>query len=355
MRMPDEQNRALNRLRGGRTAAVFAAIVSAAVISQTACRTSLPVSALPTSLTDEAFWTLTTSLSEPAGVFEHSENLVSNEMYFVHAIRMLTRRGGVYIGVGPEQNFSYIAQVRPEMAFIIDIRAENRNLHLLYKALFELSIDRADFLSRLFSREAPQGLGPNTSVSDLFAAYDAARPAAPLYEANVRQVRERLLDAHRFPLSAPDVRWVEYALHAFFTDGPAIHYDRSRPGESPRPSYRTLMTAADGFGRSRSYLASEEAFAFVKDLHSRNLIVPVVGDFAGPGAIRRTGDYIRQHAGIVNAFYASNVEVYLTREKRHALCGSLATLPYDGRSWYIGSRNMQRFTSKLESCASAPR
>ena len=46
---------------------------------------------------------------------------------------------GVYIGVGPEQNFSYIARLRPTIAFIVDIRLENRNLHLLHKAVIELS------------------------------------------------------------------------------------------------------------------------------------------------------------------------------------------------------------------------
>ena len=66
--------------------------------------------------------------------------------------------GGVYIGVGPEQNFSYIARLRPAMAFIIDIRRENLNLHLFYKALFEVSSDRADFVSRLFSRPRPTGI-----------------------------------------------------------------------------------------------------------------------------------------------------------------------------------------------------
>ena len=70
---------------------------------------------------------------------------------------LIQARGGVYIGVGPEQNFTYIARLRPSTAFIIDIRRENRSLHLLYKALFEISRDRADFVSRLFSPARPAG------------------------------------------------------------------------------------------------------------------------------------------------------------------------------------------------------
>ena len=90
------------------------------------------------------------------------------------------------------------------------------------------------------------------------------------------------------------------------------------------------MTATAMPGASaRSYLATEDAFAFVKDLHARNLIVPVVGDFGGPSAIKGVGDYIRQQGSVVSAFYGSNVEVYLTNQQMAAFCANLAALPYD--------------------------
>src|SRR5687768_15316784 len=166
-------------------------------------------STLPANLTDQEFWRLSTELSEPPGAFTHSDNLVSNETYFVHTIRRLRQRGGVYIGVGPEQNFSYIARLRPAMAFIVDIRRENRDLHLMYKALFELSADRAEFLARLFSRPRPPGLGPATPVTDLFAAYSNVRGDVRVYEQNVRSIREQLVDRHKFALSAHDLEWIE--------------------------------------------------------------------------------------------------------------------------------------------------
>ena len=325
-----------------------------ALVLATACRSEHRASGLPRTLSDEQFWTLSTRLSEPAGPFTHSDNLVSNEAYFVHAIRLLGTTGGAYIGVGPEQNFSYIARLQPEIAFVIDIRQENRSLHLLYKALFELSVDRADFLSRLFSRKRPQGLRRSAGVDDLFIAYATVSSDRGLYEATARLIRERLLEIRGFPLSQDDLDWIDYALEAFYSDGPDIHYGRTRPRDTPGPSYRTLMTATDMRGLSRSYLASEEAFAFVKDLQSRNVIVPVVGDFAGPSAIRRTADYLRQHRAIINAFYGSNVEVYLNRDRTRLFCASLATLPHDSRSWFIGSREVRPFASKLKGCAPEP-
>ena len=142
-------------------------------------------------------------------------------------------------------------------------------------------------------------------------------------------VRHRLLDTHGLPLPAEDLRSIEYALKAFYLDGPGIHYARLLPKDAPGPSYRALMTASDARGVARSYLATEDAFAFVKNLHTRNLIVPIVGDFSGPSAMKSVGDYARQRGSVVSAFYSSNVEVYLTNQQMTVFCANLAALPYE--------------------------
>ena len=115
---------------------------------------------LPHRLTDEEFWRLSNDLSEPGGYFR-SENLVSNEHTFQYVIPALKRRvrpGGVYLGVAPDQNFTYIVATAPRMAFIVDIRRGNLLQHLMYKAIIELSADRAEFVSRLFSKPRPAGV-----------------------------------------------------------------------------------------------------------------------------------------------------------------------------------------------------
>src|SRR5262245_51879400 len=109
---------------------------------------------LPASLTDQEFWKLITDFSEPGGNFVF-DMYMSNEETFQEILPDLLKRvqpGGVYLGVAPEQNFTYITALRPKMAFIIDIRRENMVEMLMYKALFEMSANRAEFLSRLFSR-----------------------------------------------------------------------------------------------------------------------------------------------------------------------------------------------------------
>ena len=72
-----------------------------------------------TALSDAAFAALIERLSEPGGYFD-TDNLISNETSYLHVIgtlRELGVSGGAYIGVGPDQNFSYIAAIRPSIAF----------------------------------------------------------------------------------------------------------------------------------------------------------------------------------------------------------------------------------------------
>src|SRR6266571_6827325 len=110
--------------------------------------------ARPEGLTAAEFARLITDLSEEGGYFR-SDNFTSNETSYLHVVdklRELGTTGGAYIGVGPEQNFTYIAKVRPRIAFIVDIRRQAMIQHLMFKAIFELSDTRAQFLSRLFSK-----------------------------------------------------------------------------------------------------------------------------------------------------------------------------------------------------------
>ena len=98
------------------------------------------------------------------------------------------------------------------------------------------------------------------------------------------------------------------------------------------------MVADDGKGQLRGFLASEENYRFLRDLHVKNLLVPIVGDFAGYKALRSLGKYLKERDALVSAFYLSNVEQYLTREGRWpAFCGNVAMLPLDRTSTFIRS------------------
>jgi hypothetical protein len=296
---------------------------------------------LPDRLSDQEFWRLTEDLSEPNGYFR-SDNLLSNEQTFARVVPELVVRmkpGGVYLGVGPEQNFTYIAAIKPKMAFIIDIRRGNLHLHLMYKALFELSADRAEFVGRLFTRMRPEGLTSQATARELFQAYGAAEPASDeVYRANLRAIEDVLVRKHKLPLSSQDLSGIDYVYRNFFTWGPAITWSSNtsanRSGRGV--TYAALMMQIDSQGQELGYLATEERFRMLKDLEARNLIVPVVGDFGGPKAIRAVGAYLRDRGATVSAFYLSNVEQYLRQDsKMPAFCRNSATLPLDDASLFI--------------------
>jgi hypothetical protein len=326
----------------------LAAVLCSTTLSCAGCSRST----LAPALSDQEFRGLIDKLSEAPGSFTVSENLVSNEPRFAENIRWLGPAGGVYIGVGPEQNFSYIARLQPSLAFIVDIRRENRNLHFLYKALFELSMDRADFLSRLFSRPRPPDLESTATVERLFTAYASVAPSAGTYDMNAALVRARLMTRHGLALTQADLDDIDRAFKAFYTDGPNIQFWGSRAVNAARPSFRQLMTSTDLMGQTRSFLSTEDAFQIVKDRQTRNLIVPVVGDFGGPRTIRAIGEYVRSHEDGVRAFYGSNVAVYLTTQQARAFCASLASLPAARDAWFVDSDSVRSLASKVKACES---
>jgi hypothetical protein len=223
------------------------------------------------------------------------------------------------------------------MAFIVDIRHGNLALHLMYKALFELSADRSEFVSRLFSKPQPQGFPPETTAADLLAAYASMEKEEWLYRANLLAIKRHLVVRHRFELSYEDLEGIEYVFRAFYRFGADLRYaSTSGFGGGVQPSYAALMTATDGQGQMRGFLASEETFSILKDLHRRNLIVPVVGNFGGPKTIKSVAAYIRGKETTVSAFYLSNVEQYLRQGGLwSAFCSNISALPIDEMSTFI--------------------
>src|SRR5262245_29042897 len=165
------------------------------------------VAAGPKLLADEEFWRITQDFSERAGTFQ-SDNLLSNERWFQHVVPSLVqkaRQNRVYVGVGPEQNFTYILALKPRLAFIVDIRRGNYDLQLMYKALFELSSDRAEFVSKLFSRPRPEGLTSKSSAADIFRAFATMEATDTLYSRNMRSIVNHLTKTHQFTLSSADI------------------------------------------------------------------------------------------------------------------------------------------------------
>ncbi len=142
-------------------------------------------------------------------------------MTVIPDLRKTVKPGGVYIGVGPEQNFTYMSAMRSKIGFVIDIRRDNMLEHLMYKALFEISKDRVDFISRLFARR-PAGTIPNSNARAIMAAFANSKVDTILYRDTLRAIEAQLQTAHNFPISSSDIKRIEYLYNTFSMQGVTV-------------------------------------------------------------------------------------------------------------------------------------
>jgi hypothetical protein len=282
------------------------------------------------------------ALSEPGGYFD-TDNLISNERSYLEVLPELKRlgvKGGAYIGVGPDQNFSYIAAVRPDIAFIVDIRHDNLLLHLLFKALFSLSSTRAEYVSLLFGRPVPVDLDRwrDAPVDRLVSQVEGAA----LDDRSISLLRARVdaaIARAGVPLSREDLITIDRFHRRFIEAGAALRFQSlGRPPQSNYPTYRDLLLAEDPNGQRGNYLASEEGFQFIKGLQQRDLVIPVVGDLSGSKALAAIASLLNRRGQRLAAFYASNVEFYLFGDPRfERYVANLSRLPRGEHSVVIRS------------------
>lgn len=299
-----------------------------------------------------AFGALVERLSEKAGYFG-SDNLVSNELSYLHVLGKLSQMnvtGGAYLGVGPDQNFSYIAQIKPKIAIMIDIRRDAMLQHLLFKAIFMMSRNRVEYLSLLFGRPLPRDYKKwNTkTITDLVDYVDRTAADEKLIERTRAEIHRRLA-TFGVQLSERDIETIDEIYQAFHQSGLEVRYTiRDRPTGRFFPAYRELLLEKDLDGRQRNYLVSEESFQVLKNMQDRDLIIPVTGDLSGSKAVKAVGDYLREINEKVSAFYASNVEFYLVRNGSFdRWVDNLRSLPIDERSVLIRSYfNYAYYTSQ---------
>ena len=302
--------------------------------------------AAPTGRTHESFSARVAALSEPGGYF-NTDNLISNERSFLHVVpelRALSRQAsthGAYLGVGPDQNFSYIAHLRPSIAIIVDIRRDNLLLHLLFKALFAEARTRVDYLALLTGRPlpAPDPKWAEAGI-DTIVSYIATAP--PLSAGRVAELRSRMtrsIDGFGVPLSAEERATIDRFHRRFIADGLAQRFKTT--GRAPQfdyPDYRDLLLERDLQGVRQSFLATEDSFQFVKRLQSRDLVIPIVGNLAGPTALAAVARFLTASNKKISAVYTSNVEFYLFREGSFAtFVENLARLPRQPGSLIVRS------------------
>lgn len=264
------------------------------------------------------------SLSEPE-TGPPAENLVSNEDSYANgasdAARLAPERG-VFLGVGPDQNFSFVASARPLLAIVADYRRRNSLLHLLHKALMGLSGDRIAYLANLTARNPPpfvKGEPSGKVLAETFARLPMDRERL---DGVAREVRRYL---RPFGLVGDD-EWPALAT---------IQAKLAGPGMASRflglPGYPTLgrmIAATDRRGVASHFLASEGRYRVVRDLQLGDRILPVVADFAAAVAMPRIAAWLGRHRLALSVVYVSDVEFFLLRAGRFdAYVANLAAMP----------------------------
>lgn len=329
------------RTVGGKWRQLFPAVVLGLVLFAPPRQTqsSQPQQQPPEKLSASEFSRLIREVSEEGGYF-FSDNLISNEtpyLTIVEKLRQLAAPGGAYIGVGPEQNFTYIARLRPQIAFIVDIRRQAMIQHLMYKALFHISPNRLQFLSRWLSKpllkDAPS---PDDPINTMLAYFGRTAGDDQVYGANLAAIRKAIQEDFQFPLSPRDQASLEYVYKSFRERGLDTAFTLNGWSDGEFPTLSEVILQPGENGKPGNFLANREDYEFVRGLHLKNLIIPVVGDFGGNKALTAIGDYLRRNRVTVTGFYTSNVEQYLFEDGSFAaFANNVRKLPITDKSLFI--------------------
>ena len=330
----------------------LAAALSAAqapISAQSAPATASSSAAALAKIPDAEYWKTINDLAEPGGYFRIPDNFTSNEIevgWIFTRLQETKVNGGVYLGVGPEQNLSYIASIRPKMAVLFDIRRQAMVQHQIFKAIFELSPDRADFIQMLFAKPRPAKLDSTTEIRAMWDAYWYLPTDTAMARKNYTRIVDHLTKSHGFTFTEYEAQMMKNVYDAFIAYGPVITTNGGQNGgRGPTNTFADMTGYSyDAAGKPQSFLSTEDNYRYVRNLHLNNLILTVTGDFGGPKAIRAVADYLKARNLTVSAFYVSNVEQYLFMDgKANAFYANVATLPIDDKSVFIRPYSMRNF------------
>ncbi len=206
-------------------------------------------------------------------------NEIRHDVYFPY----VEGKGGAYIGVGSDQNYTVMAVARSELVFLMDIDQSVVDLHRCYEALIEASADP----TTLFERWAPAGEA------------DSVRIIEAMYAGLPEPERKRLVRLYR------NARETVY-----------IHLDH------------VIKRKRDG--KPTTWLSDPELYAHVRGLYEADRVRMMGGDLTGPNSLQTAAAAARALGLPVRVIYFSNAEEYFDYSKQ--FIANISAQPGDEQS-----------------------
>ncbi|HEX2732994.1 MAG TPA: hypothetical protein VHM70_15400 [Polyangiaceae bacterium] len=286
-------------------------------------------------------------MSEADGAF-FADSSLSNEDAYLDAVPWFEQRAddaGVYIGVGPEQNLSFIAALRPKLAFVIDIRRDNLLLHLLFREMFIEADNAGQWLALLLGRSTPPGFGLPAPCSEL-AAIRRLRKDPEVHHALVTHTLS-MMQREAVPLRPADESRLGSILQEFFERDLRARF-HSVNSRHTFATLQELLCNDEPDEKRQSFLASSELFGFLTRFEREARLIPVTGDFAGQHTFATLAQELEQQQLRVSALYASNVEEYLLLDgKWQAWRANVAALPLTAEALLVRSAMLVPTNTRL--------
>ncbi len=221
------------------------------------------------------------SADEPIPVDIHyvQSNETRHDLYF----DFIANKGGAYVGVGSDQNFTMMAALRAEYAFLMDIDYRVVDLHRMYEVLVE-------------ANETPRAL------VDAWHAKNAVSTRARLDEAFAgldEKARARL-------------------LRGFATARETVYRHLER------------VIARNRDGQPSTWLSDPEHYAHIRAMYQTDRVRMMPGNLAGDVSLRTVATACKALGVPVHALYMSNAEEYF--KYIPAFVTSIEGLPTDSSS-----------------------
>ena len=276
-----------------------------------------------------------------------ADNLMTNEDSIASVVDEIDSKvpaGQVYLGVGPDQNFTLMTHARPAAGFIIDYRRKNQLLHFLHQALLQISESRIEYLENFWARpfSGPRHHQMQLSAEGFMAGFDKVE----IDQRKLREVQEKVrVEIGRWHELSPDE----------LNEIARIQARLAGPGPEARflalkmyPTIRQMITGPSRSGKPGHWLADDESYATMRQLSLSGQIYPIAGDWAanaegGETVFSKLAAHLRQESRQVGCYYISDVEFFVFRSGRFSdYLANLALLP-----WHPGAVVIRTSTREI--------